>query len=72
MLQGSAWAGLSTSAATCMRTCMKAMRATSALRTLQEGCHDSGWCEEMERHILTLVSNRPVGVSITKAGGLKG
>jgi hypothetical protein len=52
--------------------CIKATRATSAERTLQEGCHDSGWWEEMERQILTPVSKRPLGVSITKAGGLKG
>lgn len=51
---------------------MKAMSAMSALRTLHDGCHDSGWCEEMDRQIFMLVSNRPLGVSITKAGGLKG
>ena len=42
----------------------KAMRAVSAVRTLQEGCQCSGWCEEMDRQILALVSKRPLGVSI--------
>ena len=55
-----------------MRACMKAMSATSAERTLHDGCHDSGWWLEMDRQILTPVSNRPLGVSITKAGGLNG
>lgn len=50
----------------------KAMRAVRAVRTLQEGCQCSGWCEEMDRQILTFVSKRPVGDSIRKEGGLKG
>lgn len=51
---------------------MKATRAVNAVRTLQEGCQCSGWCEEMERQILTPVSKRPLGESIMNAGGLKG
>jgi hypothetical protein len=51
---------------------MKAMRATRADLTLQEGCQLSGWKEEMERQILTPVSKRPDSESMTNAGGLKG
>lgn len=51
---------------------MNAMSAVSAVRTLHDGCQCSGWCEEMERQILTPVWKRPLGVSIMKAGGLKG
>ena len=51
---------------------MKAMRAISAVRTLQEGCQCSGWCEEIERQIFTPVWNLPFGVSIMNDGGLKG
>ena len=51
---------------------MKAMRAVRAVLTDQEGCQCSGWCAEMERQILTPVSNLPLGVSSMKAGGLKG
>ncbi len=50
----------------------KAMSAVSAVRTLQDGCQCSGWCEEMERQILTFVSNRPFGDNIKNEGGLKG
>ena len=45
---------------------MKAMSATSALRTLQEGCQCSGWYEDMDRQILTPTSKRPLGDSIMK------
>jgi hypothetical protein len=51
---------------------MNAMSAISAVRTLQEGCQCSGWWEEMDRQIFTPVWNLPLGVSIMKAGGLKG
>lgn len=51
---------------------MNATSAVSAVRTLQLGCQCSGWWLDMERHILTLVWNRPLGVSIMKLGGLKG
>lgn len=50
----------------------KATRAVRAVLTLQEGCQCSGWCEEMERQILVLVSKRPLGLSMRKLGGLKG
>ncbi len=30
--------------------CMKAISATSAVRTLHEGCQCSGWCDEIDRH----------------------
>ncbi len=45
---------------------MKAMSATSALRTLQEGCQCSGWYEDMDRQILTPTSKRPLGDSMMK------
>ena len=48
---------------------MKAMSATSALRTLQEGCQCSGWYEDMDRQILTPTSKRPLGDSIMKLQG---
>jgi hypothetical protein len=51
---------------------MKATSAVSAVRTDHEGCQCSGWCELMDRQILTPVSKRPLGESIMKAGGLKG
>jgi hypothetical protein len=51
---------------------MKATRAVSAVRTLHEGCQCSGWCDEMDRQILTPVWKRPLGESIMNAGGLKG
>lgn len=51
---------------------MNAVSATSAVRTLQEGCQCSGWCEEMDRQILALVWKRPLGVSIMKEGGFMG
>ena len=45
---------------------MKAISATSALRTLQEGCQCSGWYEDMDRQILTPTSKRPLGDSMMK------
>lgn len=51
---------------------MNAIRAVSAVRTLHDGCHCSGWWLDMDRHILTPVSKRPLGDSIMKPGGLKG
>lgn len=51
---------------------MKAMSAVSAVRTLQLGCQCSGWWLEMDRQIFMPVWKRPLGVSIIKAGGLKG
>ena len=50
----------------------KAMRAVSAVRTLQLGCQCSGWWLEMDRQIFTPVSKRPLGDSSRKLGGLKG
>jgi hypothetical protein len=50
----------------------KAMSAVSAVRTLHDGHHSSGWCEEMERQIFMPVSKRPLGVSMMMDGGLKG
>ena len=40
--------------------------------TPQSGFQLSGWKSEKERQILFPGSKRPLGVSITKAGGLKG
>lgn len=40
---------------------MKPMMASSAVRMLQEGCHDSGWWPEMLRQIFLPVSKRPLG-----------
>ena len=51
---------------------MKAISAVRAVLTDQEGCQCSGWCAEMDRQILTPVSNLPLGVNSMKAGGLKG
>ena len=51
---------------------MNAMRAVRAVRTLQEGCQCSGWWAEIDRHIFTPVSKRPLGESIMNAGGLNG
>ena len=51
---------------------MNAIMAVMAVRTLQDGCQCSGWCEEMERQILVLVWNLPFGVSIMKDGGFMG
>jgi hypothetical protein len=51
---------------------MNAMSAVRAVRTLQLGCQCSGWWLEMDRQILVPVWKRPLGVSIMKAGGLKG
>eukprot|EP00983_Pelagomonas_calceolata_P105283 1159115-Pelagomonas_calceolata.AAC.10 len=55
--------------APCPGVGMKAMRATMAVRTLQEGCQASGWWEDMDRQSLTPGSNLPWGVSIMNAGG---
>ncbi len=48
------------------------MSATKATRTLQDGCQCSGWCDDMDKQILTPVSNRPLGDIIMNEGGLKG
>lgn len=58
--------------APCPGVGMNAISAVRAVRTLQEGCQCSGWCEEMDRQILTPVWKRPLGVSIMNDGGLKG
>ena len=49
-----------------------ATSATSAVLTDHEGCQCSGWCCDIVRHTLTLVSNRPLGVNSRNAGGLNG
>jgi hypothetical protein len=51
---------------------MNAINAVSAVLTLQLGCQCSGWWLDIERQIFVPVWKRPLGVSIMKAGGLKG
>lgn len=46
---------------------MKPMMARRAVRMLQEGCQDSGWCPLMLRQIFLFVSKRPFGWSSNEA-----
>eukprot|EP00982_Pelagococcus_subviridis_P016694 31494-Pelagococcus_subviridis.AAC.11 len=46
--------------------------ASSAVRTLHDGCQCSGWWLDIERQIFAFVSKRPEGVSSMNDGGLNG
>ena len=51
---------------------IKLLIATSAVRTLHAGCHDSSWWPEILRQISRLTSKRPDGVRKRKDGGRSG
>jgi len=51
---------------------IKPMMANRAVLIDHEGCHDSGWCPDILRHIFLLTSNLPLGVSIIIDGGFIG
>mmetsp|Transcript_2260 Transcript_2260/g.6857 ORF Transcript_2260/g.6857 Transcript_2260/m.6857 type:complete len:206 (-) Transcript_2260:151-768(-) len=56
----------------CSSSSMKLSTPFKIVATDHAGHHDSGWKSDMERHSLRSVSNRPFGVSMEMAGGLKG